>query len=193
MSLPGWCCLFLPLIASGSCRSPDPDIQAQNPDAASSTSYGRPVVLARSEGEARNFQGRRPLWLKVDPQTVGSRAFTVGMEDLPPGDSIGVHKHLQEDEVVFVYRGKVAVTLGDSVQPAEAGGLIFIPRGTWIGFHVVGADTATILFMFNTPGFEKCLRFLSAPVGSQFVPHTPAEVAAARKDCHQVRRVDEAH
>jgi hypothetical protein len=45
--------------------------------------------------------------------------------------------------------------------------------------------------MFNTPGFEKCLRFLSSPVGTTFVPPSPADVAAARKDCHQVRRMDE--
>jgi quercetin dioxygenase-like cupin family protein len=139
------------------------------------------------------LQGRKPIWIKVDPQTLGSRSFSVGMEDIPPGDSIGVHKHMQEDEVVFVHRGAVQVTLGDSTYSAQAGGLVFIPRGTWIGFHTSGADTATIVFMFNTPGFEKCLRFLSARVGTTFVPRSPAEVAAARKDCHQVRRTDEAH
>ena len=137
------------------------------------------------------LQGRKPIWIEVDPLTLGSQTFTVGMEDMPPGDSIGVHKHLQEDEVVFVYRGRVNVNLGDSVQTAEAGGLVFIPRGTWIGFHVLGADTATIVFVFNTPGFEKSLRFLSSPVGTPFVPRSSAEVATARKDCHQVRRVDD--
>ena len=145
-------------------------------------------MLARAEGEARMLQGRKPIWIKVDPQTLGSRSFTVGMEDMPPGDSIGVHKHMQEDEVVFVHRGVVQVTLGDSQYRAQAGGLVFIPRETWIGFHVLGTDTATILFMFNTPGFEKCLRFLSSPVGTAFVPRSPADVATARKDCHQVPR-----
>jgi len=114
------------------------------------------------------------------------------MEELPPGDSIGVHKHLLEDEVVYVARGHLQVTLGDSSHSAEAGGLVFIPRGTWIGFHVLGADTATIVFMFNTPGFEKCLRFLSAPMGSTFVRPTPEAVAAARHECHQVPRRDAA-
>jgi quercetin dioxygenase-like cupin family protein len=137
------------------------------------------------------LQGRKPIWIKVDPQTLGSRSFTVGMEDIPPGDSIGIHKHLQEDEIVFVHRGAVEVTLGDSTHSAQAGGLVFIPRGTWIGFHTIGTDTATIVFLFNTPGFEKCLRFLSSPVGTTFVPPSPADVAAARKDCHQVRRMDE--
>ena len=155
--------------------------------------FGRPAVLARHEGEARMLQGRKPIWIKVDPQTLGSRTLTVGMEDMPPGDSIGVHKHLQEDEVVFVHRGEVEVTLGDSILRATAGGTVFIPRGTWIGFRVKGTDTATIVFAFNTPGFERCLRFLSAPAGAAFVSPPAQAVAAARRECHQVRRADETH
>jgi quercetin dioxygenase-like cupin family protein len=180
---------FLTLLPSCSSASHPP---AQGHGDGATADFGRPAVVARSEGEARMLQGRKPIWIKVDPQTLGSRSFTVGMEDIPPGDSIGVHKHMTEDEIVFIYRGAVQVTLGDSSHPALAGGLVFIPRGTWIGFHTTGADTATIVFMFNTPGFEKCLRFLSSPVGRSFVPAPPAEVAAARKECHQVRRVDEA-
>ena len=139
------------------------------------------------------LQGRKPIWIKVDPQTLGSQTLTVGMEDMPPGDSIGVHKHLQEDEVVFVHRGKVEVTLGDSTTQAEAGGTVFIPRGTWIGFRVMGTDTATIVFAFNAPGFEKCLRLLSAPTGTTFVSPPAQDIAAARRECHQVRRADEIH
>ena len=154
--------------------------------------FGRPAVLARNEGEARLLQGRKPMWIKVDPQTLGSSTLTVGMEDMPPGDSIGVHKHLQEDEVVFVHRGDVEVTLGDSILRAGAGGTVFIPRGTWIGFRVKGPDTATIVFAFNVPGFEKCLRLLSAPAGTAFVAPPVDVVASARRECHQVRRADEA-
>jgi quercetin dioxygenase-like cupin family protein len=180
---------LLTLLPSCSSASHPP---AQGHGDGATADFGRPAVVARTEGEARMLQGRKPIWIKVDPQTLGSRSFTVGMEDIPPGDSIGVHKHMTEDEIVFIYRGAVQVTLGDSSHRALAGGLVFIPRGTWIGFHTTGADTATIVFMFNTPGFEKCLRFLSSPVGRPFVPAPPAEVAAARKECHQVRRVDEA-
>jgi quercetin dioxygenase-like cupin family protein len=139
------------------------------------------------------LQGRKPIWIKVDPQTLGSRTLTVGMEDMPPGDSIGVHKHLQEDEVVFVHRGELEVTLGDSTLQAKAGGTVFIPRGTWIGFRVKGTDTATIVFAFNAPGFEKCLRLLSAPAGTAFVSPPAQVVAAGRRECHQVRRADETH
>jgi hypothetical protein len=89
-------------------------------------------------------------------------------------------------------RPEVEVTLGDSLFRATAGATVFIPRGTWIGFRVNGADTATIVFAFNVPGFEKCLRLLSAPVGTAFVTPPAQGVAAARRECHQVRRTDEA-
>jgi len=181
------------LVAVACCCPAALSAQIQVPLRDSVTTFGRPAVLAREEGEARMLQGRKPIWIKVDPQTLGSRAFTVGMEDMPPGDSIGIHKHLQEDEVVFVHRGHVQVTLGDSSYQAQAGGLVFIPRGTWIGFHTLGADTATIVFLFNTPGFEKCLRFLSSPAGTAFVPRPAADVAAARRDCHQVPRATAPH
>jgi quercetin dioxygenase-like cupin family protein len=175
------------------CGSPGSHAQSGEGVVGQDTDFGRPAVLARKEGEARVLQGRKPMWIKVDPQTLGSRTLTVGMEDMPPGDSIGVHKHLQEDEVVFVHRGEVEVTLGDSLFRAAAGATVFIPRGTWIGFRVEGSDTATIVFAFNVPGFEKCLRLLSAPVGTAFVSPSAQVVAAARRECHQVRRVDEAH
>ena len=97
------------------CGEPAPRKDAGAEASRADGDYGRPAVLARNAGELRNFQGRRPLWIKVDPQTLGSRSFTVGMEDLPPGDSIGIHKHLTEDEIVFVHRGQVAITLGDSI------------------------------------------------------------------------------
>jgi quercetin dioxygenase-like cupin family protein len=170
-----------------------PRSHAQSREGAAGTGFGRPAVLARNEGEARMLQGRKPIWIKVDPQTLGSRTLTVGVEDMPPGDSIGVHKHLLEDEVVFVHRGEVEVTLGDSLLRAAAGATVFIPRGTWIGFRVEGTDTATIVFAFNVPGFEKCLRLLSAPVGTAFVSPPAQVVAAARQECHQVRRADESH
>jgi quercetin dioxygenase-like cupin family protein len=170
------------------CGSPRNDARSQEGADGVNAGFGRPAVLARNEGEARMLQGRKPIWIKVDPQTLGSRTLTVGMEEMPPGDSIGVHKHLQEDEVVFVHRGEVEVTLGDSTLQATAGGMVFIPRGTWIGFRVTGTDTATIVFAFNVPGFEKCLRVLSAPVGTAFVPPSAQVVAGARRECHHVRR-----
>jgi quercetin dioxygenase-like cupin family protein len=54
--------------------------------------------------------GSKPLIFKVDPVTTGSGTLVVGTEEMPPGNKIPTHKHLYEDEVIFVHKGAVRVT-----------------------------------------------------------------------------------
>ena len=183
--------LGIVLASVAGCAGPGKPAGSQHGADGPATGFGRPAILARNEGERRMLQGRKPLFIKVDPQTLGSRTLTVGLEDVPPGDSLGQHKHLAQDEVLFVHRGRVEVTLGDSTRRAETGATVFVPRGTKIGLRVVGADTATIFFVFNAPGFEKCLRVLSAPVGTPFVRPPDSVISATRRECNTVRRVGE--
>ena len=132
--------------------------------------------------------GRKPLYITVDPLTVGSSTLMAGWSDIPPGDSIGLHKHMGEDEILFVYRGTVDVTLGDANKRATAGATVFIPRGTWIGVHTFGADTATTFFVFNAPGFEKCLRARSSRPGEHYTPPSTRAMQDIQRDCHEVRK-----
>ena len=148
--------------------------------------FGRPAVLART-GEARMLQGRKPIWIKVDPKTLGSTTLTVGMEDIPPGDSIGVHKHLQEDEIVFVHhRGEVDVTLGDTIVRAHAGATAFYPRGGRGSAFGSRAPTRQRSSSRSTcRDSRSACGSSSAPAGVAFTA-PPAQVIAAAQECHQV-------
>jgi uncharacterized RmlC-like cupin family protein len=147
-------------------------------------SYGRPTVFARGEGEQRMMRGTRPLFIVADSATVGSRTLVAGYEDVPPGDSGRTHLHREEDELIFVHRGTLDVLLGKKTYRAAAGATVFIPRHTRVTFRTVGADTAGFLFVFNAPGFEKCLRALSAPPGEQFVAPTKDAFTRVSRECH---------
>lgn len=168
------------------CARPPVPPDAATADAPLSQDFGRPTVLANGEGEQRLMRGTRPLFIVVDRVTTGSRTLMAGYEDVPPGDSVRVHKHMGEDEIIFIHRGIVAVTLGDSTRVAEAGSTVFIPRGTWIGMRVVGSDTAGFFFVFNTPGFEQCLRILSIGPGEQFTPPPADVLQRTSQECHMV-------
>ena len=61
---------------------------------------------------------------------------------------------------------------------------MFIPRRTWVSFRTVGADTAGFWFVFNSPGFEKCLRALSAPPGKAFVAPSKETFEQVSQECH---------
>lgn len=130
------------------------------------------------------MRGTRPLFIVADSATVGSRTLVAGYEAVPPGDSGRAHMHLEEDELILVHRGTLDVSLGDVVHRAAAGATVFIPRRTWVTFRTVGADTAGFWFVFNAPGFEKCLRALSAPPGERFAPPSAEALERVSRECH---------
>lgn len=60
------------------------------------------------------FSARRydAVLIKMDPINAGSRRMVPGATDLPPGDAIGVHRHLHEGEIIVITRGTARVKLG---------------------------------------------------------------------------------
>jgi len=156
----------------------------------SSDDGGRPVILAHGEGEHRLMQGRRSVYILVDSLTTGSPTLVAGLWDMLPGDSIPVHKHLGEEEILFVHRGTVEVTLAEQTRQVSSGATVFIPRGTWVGVRVVATDTAAVLFVFNAPGYEKCLRAQSSRPGERYIAPSAEVLQVVRRECHQVRKTE---
>jgi len=100
--------------------------------------------------------GVAPLRIKVDPLTTGSQRMVRGSSDLPPGDANGVHRHLQEDEIILILRGTARVLLGRNSYTAGPGATVFIPQGTCIALANAGQDTLTNVFIFSSPGLSRC-------------------------------------
>ena len=147
---------------------------------AGSTTAPRPAVIGAQEGERRFLRGgAAPLLLKIDPVNTGSRRMVLGSSDLPPGDVIGAHRHLQEDEIIIILRGTAQVRLGTQDYVASAGGTVFIPQGTCVTLTNIGTDTLTNVFIFSSPGFEEVLRSVSTKPGEAPKLLTPAQRAAA--------------
>jgi len=163
-----------------------------HPGAASSTSQvnvttPRPTVIPAGGGEKRLLRGgTTPLYIKVDPINTGSQRMVLGSSDLPPGDAIGLHRHLQEDEIIVITRGTARVQLGKEFMTASAGATVFIPQGTCIGVANVGTDTLSNFFVFSSPGFERALRDVSSAPGEPPKPLTPQLRQTAFHDAHAV-------
>lgn len=145
----------------------------------------RPSVIAPAQGERRFLRGgTTPLLIKVDPVTTGSRRLVMTTSDLPPGDSIGVHRHLREDEIVLVTRGTGRLQLGKERHTAGAGTTVFIPQGTCIALANAGTDTLSAVFLFSSPGFERVLREVSSPAGVPVKRVLPSDREAAFRRGH---------
>lgn len=124
-----------------------------------------PTVVQADEGDRWMLLGDKPLIFKADPLSTGSDALVVGTEEMPPGNKIPTHKHLHEDEVIFVHKVTVRVTLPGREYDAGTEATVFIPHGNWIGLANVSSEPAMILFFSSKPAFEKCLRAMSSRPG----------------------------
>src|SRR5262249_17701913 len=78
------------------------------------------LVLERDQGEKRVRRPREKMpsptsafTLKVTPQNSGSQHLVLGTETIPPGGVIPKHRHLGQDEILFLQTGTAGVSLND--------------------------------------------------------------------------------
>jgi quercetin dioxygenase-like cupin family protein len=168
-------CLTLCLMASTACL-------AQSLDA-------RVVVLERDQGEKRVRRPREKIpnpasefILKVTPQNSGSQHLVLGTETIPPGGMIARHRHLLQDEILFLITGSAHVSLNDQDYEVHAGGMVFFPVNTWVSLRNTGTDPIQLIFVFSAPGFDEYMRCSSVPEGQ---PAPPMPLDAVSKCAHE--------
>lgn len=146
-----------------------------------------PLIVAQSDGERREFRTRPGTFftLKVDPKNGGSKHMTVIAEDMTPGDRIPTHRHPDADELIIIEAGTARVTLGDKVEVANAGAIVFVPQDTWIGVENIGKDHLISIGVMSSPGYEDYLRAISVPAGTPSTPLSKAELETIRKKYSQ--------
>jgi len=135
--------------------------------------------IGSGDSEKVRFPDGRVMYIKVGPKSSGSTHFVIVSEDMPPGTAIPVHRHNRDEEVVFIQRGVVTVTLGEQDSVVEAGGTVYIPSATWIGVKNTGTEPATIVAIFAHPAMETCFRLLAKVESGVISPEERAEYTQA--------------
>ncbi len=150
---------------------------AQSSSATTSQAAPKPLLLEKNEGERRIWRDLPPgeFILKVSPKNNGSQHLVMGTEDMAPGDEIPTHKHLGQDEILFIEKGSAHVHLGDQERDLHAGGAAFIPAYTWVSVKNAGNETVSLVFVFSAPGFENLMRCESVLPNEKPTPITPEE------------------
>ena len=162
---------------------------------ATATTPERPLIIPEDRGEVRHW---RPLTglpvkrtlsaftIKIDQKNGGSPDLWVGTSSIPVGAAIRPHRHIHEDEVLFVRSGLAQVRVGALQGEAAAGALVFIPRNTWVSVKNVGKTPISLLFEFNAPGYDRYMRCESVAQGEPVLPVGPSE----EKRCAQLGDVE---
>ena len=157
---------------------------AQSGSATTSQAAPKPLLLEKNEGERRIWREPPPgdFILKVSPKNNGSQQLVMGTEDMAPGDEFPLHKHLAQDELVYIEKGTVHARVGDQERDLHAGGTVFIPANTWVHTKNTGTEKGSVVFVFSAPGFEDYMRCDSVLPNEKVMP---LSVEQQRECSHQ--------
>jgi hypothetical protein len=98
------------------------------------------------------------------------------------GDEFPTHKHLGQDELVYIEKGTVHVHLGEQERDLHAGGTVLIPANTWVDIKNAGTERVSVVFVFSAPGFENYMRCDSVLPNEKV---TPLSLEGQKECSHQ--------
>lgn len=149
---------------------------------AQSASNDKGIVVHENEGE-HLITGRRkaPMTIKISKTKNDVNNISFCTENIVASDRIRVHKHLNEDEFVFIHKGEGIFTLDDQQIAVKAGAIVFVPKGIWHGLENTGQETLCMVFGYSPSGFEGYFRENSTPAGMPAKERTAEQYAATEK------------
>ncbi len=148
---------------------------------ANTTSDFTGLVINEDEGEAFQMRdGTAIVKIKI-AKTQGARSTSFLSETFKPGDALPVHKHLNEDELIFLHKGSGLFTLDDKQYQIKEGVVALVPKGIWHGLQNTGSENIEMRFGYTPSGFEGFFREVGTPVGQPFIQKTMEERRAIAK------------
>lgn len=110
----------------------------------------------------------------------------MGTEDMAPGDEFPTHKHLGQDEILYIEKGTVHAHVGDQERVLHAGGTVFIPANTWVSLKNAGTETVSVVFVFLGPGFANYMRCDSVLPNEKVTPLSLEEQRGCAHEGHVI-------
>jgi mannose-6-phosphate isomerase-like protein (cupin superfamily) len=122
-----------------------------------STSSNDKGIVVRDDEGIHIITGRRkvPVTIKISKTKHGVEGISFCVEDQSPGRKMRVHKHLNNDELIFIHKGEGTLTLDEKTLEVKSGDVAFVPRGTWHGLDNTGKENLLMVFQYSPAGFEE--------------------------------------
>ena len=116
----------------------------------------RGFVVHENEG-THILTGRRkvPITVKISKAKHGVNGISFCVEEQTPGQKMRVHKHLHNDELIFIRKGEGTLTLDEESIQVKTGDVVFVPRNTWHALDNTGKENLLMVFQYSPAGFEE--------------------------------------
>ena len=114
-------------------------------------------IVVRDDEGTHILTGRRkvPITIKISKAKHGVEGISFCVEDQSPGRKMRIHKHLNNDELIFIHKGEGTLTLDEQSLQVKTGDVAFVPRGTWHGLDNTGNENLLMIFQYSPAGFEE--------------------------------------
>lgn len=103
--------------------------------------------IPAGSGNRISFLGMDLIWKITAEASRGTILSFVQVA--PPGTGVPMHRHLKEEENIFLIEGDLVFRLGDETFDVAPGDIVNMPRGAPHGFRIVGDHPAQILFTLD--------------------------------------------
>lgn len=144
--------------------APDPEKMRTKPTPGATVF---PFLAYANERQA--YWNNGGLWTVLASGDQTGNSYCLIEQLLPQGPAQAPHHFVDRDEVYYILDGQGTFFLGERIEKAEKGALVFVPRGTVHGFRV---DSPTMLLLnLHTPaGFERLLPHTGQPATERALP-----------------------
>jgi mannose-6-phosphate isomerase-like protein (cupin superfamily) len=120
-----------------------------------------PVVVRESAREWETWPDeevpkRGQIYWKtlVSGDVTRSRALTMGIAKVPPGEALREHRHRQA-EIYLVLEGTGSITIDGEIRPVSAGSAVFIPGNALHSCENTGSSDLRFSYVFAADSFEE--------------------------------------
>lgn len=150
---------------------------------ATSSSHNDKGIVVHEEEGMHILTGRRkvPMNIKISKTKNGIDSISFCTEDITPGRKIRIHKHLNNDELIFIHKGEGTFTLDEQTIAVKTGTVVFVPRGVWHGLENSGKENMLMVFQYSPAGFEEYFIENGTQKGMPSKERTAEEYALAEK------------
>ena len=132
-----------------------------------------PTIVGPAAGKSGHLGGVGVRFMAWGAETGGGFSL-VEHPMAPRALAAPLHRHSREDEYSYVLEGRMGADLGGEIVHAEAGDLVFKPRGEWHTFWNAGDVPCRILEIISPAGFERyfdeLVDFTEAPTADTVAP-----------------------
>ena len=123
------------------------------------------IVVHEDEGIHILSRRKVPITVKISKAKHGIEGISFCVEEMIPGRKMRIHKHLNNDELIFIHKGGGTLTMDEESIEVKTGDVAFVPRGTWHGLDNTGKENLLMVFQYSPAGFEEYFVENGTPVG----------------------------